>query len=152
MAVCRRSIPCRPFVNSSGVRSMIIAVQVQITRVSMNTPRACRSPSFAGWLISAAAAAQGADPDPASLEKSPLFTPFIKTAPNPPAATWRIPNASSKILANTAGSCGIFMTMIKIVIIKYKAAITGTMISSTFTVAFFRRTITAAKTTSTTVE
>ena len=35
----------------------------------------------------AAAAAQGAEPLPASLENSPRLTPFISTAPKPPAAT-----------------------------------------------------------------
>ena len=43
---------------------------------------------FVGWyLTSAAAAAQGAEPEPASLENRPRFTPFINTAPKPPAAT-----------------------------------------------------------------
>ena len=37
--------------------------------------------------IAAAAAAQGAEPLPASLENSPRLTPFISTAPKPPAAT-----------------------------------------------------------------
>ena len=75
MDVCSRTIPSSPAVMDSGVRSMIIAVQLQMTKVSIKTPRACRSPSLAGWLISAAAAAQGADPEPASLENSPLLGP-----------------------------------------------------------------------------
>ena len=65
---------------------MIIAVQLQITIVSINTPNACINPAFTGVSHSAAAAAHGADPEPASLENNPLFTPFIRTAPNPPAA------------------------------------------------------------------
>ena len=73
---------------------MMNAVQLQITTVSINTPNACTRPAFTGLLHSTAAAAQGAEPDPASLEKSPLFTPFMSTAPKPPAATCRIPNAS----------------------------------------------------------
>ena len=64
---------------------MIIAVQLQITMVSINTPKACNNPAFAGCPTSAAAAAQGAEPEPASLENRPLFTPFIRIAPNPPA-------------------------------------------------------------------
>ena len=87
MAVWRRSIPSRPLVRLSGVSSMIMAEQLQITMVSMKTPRAWSRPSFAGWLISAAAAAQGAEPEPASLEKSPRLAPFMITAPIPPPAT-----------------------------------------------------------------
>ena len=48
MAVCSRSIPSSPLVISWGARSIIIAEQVQITIVSINTPRACSSPSLAG--------------------------------------------------------------------------------------------------------
>ena len=77
-----------------GARSMIMAVQLQITIVSINTPSACVNPAFTGLSHSAAAAAQGAEPDPASFEKSPLLIPFISTAPNPPAAICRNPNAS----------------------------------------------------------
>ena len=80
-------MPVSPSVSPSGVSSIIMAEQLQITMVSINTPKACKRPSFAGWLISAAAAAQGAEPEPASLEKSPRLAPFIMTAPNPPAAT-----------------------------------------------------------------
>ena len=69
-----------------GARSMIMAVQLQITIVSINTPSACVNPAFTGLSHSAAAAAQGAEPDPASFEKSPLLIPFISTAPKPPAA------------------------------------------------------------------
>ena len=70
-----------------GARSMIMAVQLQITIVSINTPSACVNPAFTGLSHSAAAAAHGAEPDPASFENSPRFTPFINTAPNPPATT-----------------------------------------------------------------
>lgn len=51
---------------------MIIAVQLQITIVSINTPSACVSPALTGVSHSAAAAAQGAEPDPASLENNRL--------------------------------------------------------------------------------
>ena len=83
---------------------MTMAVQLQMSRVSMNTPRAWLSPTLAGWSVSAAAAAQGAEPEPASLEKRPRLMPFITTAPKPPAATWRRPKASAKMRSNTAGS------------------------------------------------
>ncbi len=49
---------------------------------------------------------------PASLEKSPRLTPFINTAPKPPAIAWRRPSASSKTRAKTPGSWRKF-TIIK---------------------------------------
>ena len=105
MAACSRSIPSSPATRLSGVSSMIMAEQLQISRVSMNTPSACSRPSLAGWSMSAAAAAQGAEPEPASLENSPRLAPFMMTAPMPPAAACRRPNASAKMRLNTAGSC-----------------------------------------------
>ncbi len=50
-------------------------------------PKCLYQSGFDRLSHSAAAAAQGAEPDPASFEKSPLLIPFISTAPNPPAAT-----------------------------------------------------------------
>ena len=97
---------------------MIIAVQLQITIVSINTPKACTSPAFPGLSHSAAAAAQGAEPEPASLENSPLFTPFMITAPKPPAAACLKPNASLKILENTPGRLGMCVMIKKTVIAK----------------------------------
>ena len=94
---------------------MIIAVQLQITMVSINTPNACVSPAFTGESHSAAAAAHGAEPEPPSFENNPRYTPFISTPPKPPAATWRIPKASWKILANTPRSLQILVKKIKIV-------------------------------------
>ena len=129
----------------SGVSSMIKAVQLQISRVSMKTPKACRRPSLAGWLMSAAAAAQGAEPLPASFEKRPRLAPFMMTAPMPPATAWRKPKASRKIRSRTAGRRPILRIMIKSVRAKYNPAMTGTMMSRTRTVAFFRRTMTAAR-------
>ena len=81
-----------------------MAEQLQMTMVSIKTPSACSRPALAGWLMSAAAAAQGAEPEPASLEKRPRLAPFMITAPSPPAATWRRPKASEKMRPNTAGS------------------------------------------------
>ena len=82
-----------------------MAVQLQMSRVSMNTPSACIRPALAGWLTWAAAAAQGAEPEPASLEKRPRFAPFMMTAPRPPLTACRRPKASEKMRPNTAGSC-----------------------------------------------
>ena len=95
-----------------------MAVQLHMTIVSMNTPRACVSPARTGVSHSAAAAAHGAEPEPASFEKSPLFIPFMRTAPKPPAAACLIPNASSKIRSNTDGMTAIFLMIMKIVIVK----------------------------------
>ena len=92
-------------------------------------------------MPSAAAAAQGAEPEPASFENKPLLIPFIKTAPNPPPATCFIPNASSNILSNTPGIKLIFLIIINIVTTKYITAIIGTITSSTLTVASFLKTI-----------
>ena len=55
---------------------MISAVQLEMTMVSMRMRNACRIPVFTGVVPSAAAAAQGAEPEPASLEKSPRLIPF----------------------------------------------------------------------------
>ena len=87
MAVCKRFMPVSPAVISCGTSSIRKAVQLQMTTVSINTPSACTRPIFTGSSHSAAAAAQGAEPLPASLENSPRLTPFISTAPKPPAAT-----------------------------------------------------------------
>ena len=73
IAACSRSMPSRPEILSAGTSSMIMAVQVQRS-VSMKTPIACISPTLAGWEVSAVAAAHGAEPLPASLEKSPFDT------------------------------------------------------------------------------
>ena len=97
---------------------MIIAVQLQIISVSIKTPNACVNPTLTGLSATAAAAAQGAEPEPASFEKRPRLIPFIRTAPNPPAATWRKPKASEKIRSNTPGSCVIFVMIINNVISK----------------------------------
>ena len=106
-----RSISSSPATFSAGVTRMMKAVQLQMTMVSINTPSACKRPVLAGWEVSPAAAAQGAEPEPASLENSPRFTPFMTTAPKPPAAAWRRPNASSKMRRNTSGRTVIFIPM-----------------------------------------
>ena len=73
------------------------------------------------------------------------------TAPRPPAAAWRSPKASEKIRWKTEGSMPAFFTITNSVIRRYSTAMTGTIISSTLTVAFFLSTITAATATSTMV-
>ena len=83
IAFCNKSIPTSPFVRLVGVRSIIIAVQLQIISVSIKTPNACVNPTLTGLSETAAAA----EPEPASLEKSPRLIPFMRTAPKPPPAT-----------------------------------------------------------------
>ena len=111
-------MPSFPATIFSGAVSMIIAVQLQITMVSTNTPSACVSPALTGVSHSAAAAAQGAEPEPASFENSPRLMPFIRTAPKPPETACLSPNASSKIRPKTAGMLPIFFRIINIVIAK----------------------------------
>ena len=111
-------MPCKPAVTLSGASSITNAVQLQMTMVSIRTPNACTSPILTGSSHSAAAAAQGAEPDPASLEKRPRLTPFMTTAPNPPAAACRKPKASAKIRPNTLGSSVKLRRMMKTVITK----------------------------------
>lgn len=72
------------------------AVQLQMINVSVKTLRAWINPCFTGWETAAVAAAFGADPIPASFEKSPRRTPCMTTAPNPPPANCSNPNAFVK--------------------------------------------------------
>jgi multiple sugar transport system permease protein len=110
-AACKRSMPVWPAVTDSGASSMTKAVQLQMTIVSTRTPSAWTSPILTGSSQSAAAAAQGAEPLPASLENRPRLMPFIRTAPKPPAATCRRPKASEKMLPSTAGRWVILVAM-----------------------------------------
>ena len=61
--------------DGSGTRSafteltgVLVECSEQIRMVSINTESICTSPCFTGWDTSAAAAALGAEPMPASLE------------------------------------------------------------------------------------
>ena len=82
-------------------------VRVQITIVSINVPVILTSPCLTGSLVCAAAAAIGALPRPASLEKMPLATPFcIATSilPTAPPVIALGENAASTIILNAAGT------------------------------------------------
>ena len=79
---------------------------VQMIRVSMMVPSIEIRPCLAGESFCAAAAAIGALPIPASLEKIPLAIPFciaMITAPKAPPATARIPNALCTMVTIAAG-------------------------------------------------
>ena len=97
---------------------MIIAVQLQITIVSINTPSAWTSPTFTGSLSSAAAAAHGAEPEPASLENRPRFDSVHENR----AKTARCDLAESecllKILLKTPGTLPRCVAMMNRVITK----------------------------------
>ena len=67
----------------------------------MKTDSICTSPCLTGWLTSAEAAAFGAEPTPASLEKSPRFTPNMRQDPETPPRMDRKSKASAKIMLNT---------------------------------------------------
>jgi len=87
---------------------------VHITIVSKNVPSIDTSPCFAGSLVCAAAAAIGALPSPASLEKTPLAIPFCITTiiePIAPPVTADGLNAPLTINLNAPGTALIFKTM-----------------------------------------
>ena len=118
------------------------AEQLHIINVSINTPKACIRPCLTGWVTSAAAAAHGADPDPASLENNPLFTPCINIAPKPPATACLNPKACTNIFSNIWGISPIFFIIINSVTEKYRIAIAGTILLRTSTIpAFLNNTI-----------
>ena len=118
------------------ILSAVIAVQLHTTIVSIRTPSAWVRPVRTGSLLWAAAAAHGADPEPASFEKSPRLTPFISTAPKPPETACRSPNASEKMREKTDGRSVRFRAMMKSVITKNPPAMIGTRMSRSLTVAF----------------
>ena len=79
---------------------------VQTTRVSRKVPVMETRPCRTGSLVLAAAAAMGAEPRPASLEKMPRAMPccmamsMLPTAP--PVTAWGV-NAPTKMSANACG-------------------------------------------------
>ena len=80
---------------------MVQRITVSITVPSMET-----SPCAAGSFVCTAAAAIGALPSPASLEKMPRATPFCidsSIAPIAPPAAALPPNALCTISARAAG-------------------------------------------------
>ena len=94
--------------------------------VSENTPRACSSPCFIGCDVDAMAAALGAEPSPASLLKSPRFTPCITAAPNIPPTACSSPKALLTMRANIAGICVTLRAMMMSEMMTKPIAINGT--------------------------
>ena len=86
--------------------TIVSPVMVQTTSVSMKVPVMEISPCLTGSRVDATAAAMGAEPSPASLEKMPRAIPIcIATSmlPAAPPATARGLNAPTKICSNAAG-------------------------------------------------
>ena len=99
------STPSRPTFQESVI-TIVRPVMVQMIRVSIMVPIMEIRPCVAGESFCAAAAAIGALPIPASLEKIPLAIPFciaMITAPKAPPATARIPNALCTMVTIAAG-------------------------------------------------
>ena len=76
-AACTQGIPLSSLLGATPEQRSINAVAEQIRIVSMNTESIWTSPCFTGWDTDALAAALGAEPTPASLEKRPLLIPCM---------------------------------------------------------------------------
>src|SRR5699024_3138741 len=82
ITACVNRIPSLAFALVQVPEIKIInAVALQINKVSVNTLSICTRPCLTGWLTFAVAAAFGALPSPASLEKRPRLTPCKMAAP-----------------------------------------------------------------------
>src|SRR5690606_11883783 len=84
------------------VKRIINEVALHTNKVSIYTENACTKPCLTGWLTSAADAAWGAVPCPASLEYIPRFTPQEIAIPNIPEKAGSNPKAERIIRPNTA--------------------------------------------------
>ena len=99
----------------------------------MNTESICTRPCLQGWDTSAAAAALGAEPMPASLEYRPRLKPYIRQEPiKPPKMALKL-KASAKIMANMAGRLRMLMSMAATAMSTYSTPMTGTTVPVTFT-------------------
>lgn len=125
--------PSRPTFHEPVI-TIVSPVIVQITSVSIKVPIIEIRPCCAGASATAAAAAIGALPRPASLEKIPLATPIciaIIIEPIAPPPTARRPNALCTIVARALGIFLKLYTRIASVTTKYVTAIKGTITCAT---------------------
>lgn len=106
---------------------MMKAVQVQMTSVSVKTPRVWISPCFTGCETWAVAATFGAEPIPASLLKSPRLMPCINAAPTAPPSVCSQPKASATISSSTSGSRPRLNSTTPSASTMYPSAIIGTI-------------------------
>ena len=105
------------------------------------------SPCLAGSSVCAAAAAIGALPSPASLEKIPLAIPFCMAtiiAPSAPPAAALTPNALLTIVAKAPGTLVILNPIISTASITYVIAIKGTITCATEEILLIPPIITSA--------
>ncbi|MNT73658.1 hypothetical protein D3C72_2123890 [compost metagenome] len=86
-------------------------MQVQITKVSRNTLKACTTPWAAGCLTAATAATLGALPRPASLANTPRFTPITMALPSRPAKAGSRPKALFTMVTSMSGTSSIWDTI-----------------------------------------
>ena len=113
-----------------------MAVAVHTRMVSMNTDSICTRPCLTGWETSAAAAAFGAEPTPASLEYRPRLMPCMRADEPKPAAPPKIAlksNAPAKMRRSTSGSMPALSTMTMSAMMMYSTPMTGTSTPVTLT-------------------
>ena len=106
---------------------MIKAVQVQISRVSVKTPKVWINPCLTGCVTDAVAATFGADPIPASLLNRPRLIPCIRAAPTVPPNACFHPKALPTISLMTSGSSVMLNSTIPNASATYPSAIAGTI-------------------------
>jgi len=102
------------------------AVQVQMSSVSVKTPRAWISPCFTGCETCAVAATFGAEPMPASLLNSPRLIPCISAAPTVPPKACSQPKALATMSSSTSGSRPRLKSTTPSARATYPSAMTGT--------------------------
>ena len=123
-----------PKLIGTSLHKITSAVRVHITIVSTKTSNIPKNPCFTGFLVSAHAWAIEPVPNPASLEKIPLETPFfmlIKKLPTAPPVTDAGLKAPSIINEKTEGIFCMFNAITPIANTIYKSAIKGTNFSVT---------------------
>ena len=106
----------------------------QTTIVSRNVPVMDTNPCRTHDFVCAAAAAMGAEPSPASLEKMPRAIPFCMAtmmAPSaPPAAAWT-PKAPRRIFPTAAGTAPRLQKMSSSDSVTYSTTISGMTFAET---------------------
>ena len=107
-------------------KRMMKAVQVQITSVSVKTPRVWISPCLTGCDTWAVAATFGAEPMPASLLNRPRLMPCMSAAPAPPPIACSQPKALATISSTTSGNRRKLKSTTPSARTIYPSAMTGT--------------------------
>ena len=129
--------PSKPSTCHAPVITIARPVMVHIIIVSIKVPVIDTSPCLTGSLVLAAAAAIGAEPSPASLEKIPLAIPFCMATimlPTIPPVTACGLKAPLTMVTNAAGICFTLHTRSKTLKTTYITAIKGTTTCDTFAI------------------